>query len=327
VSATVAATRERQFTRRRIPEYLPSLVGVLIVVALTSNANVQFLGGGGWRLVLVYAAPVILLAMAQAPAVISGNGGIDLSGGPTMGLISVVVVGVLVPQGVTSPAAVLTLALAMGMLVGVINGAMIAYVRIPPIIATLATYLIFSGLSVEVLGAPTGVVPSWFSSLVDVTLGLPNVGYVILLVCALWGVLMRSAFGRNLRAVGSNDRAAYTAGVPVARVRLAAYVISGLISGIAALVLIAVLGGADATVGPTYTLKAIAAVALGGLSLSGGRGGMASAVCGATLLFLIQNYLTFIDVSPFVLQMIYGAILVFAVAASGTWTQLRERSR
>jgi ribose transport system permease protein len=310
---------------RRVPYFVPSLVAVVVMIVATGAKNPAFYTGG-WKQVLVYASPLILLAMAQAPVVLAGRGGLDLSIGPAAGLISVLLAGELMPRGISVWWAICIAALVLGALSGTVNGVLSAVIRIPPIIATLATYLVFTGLASQLLSSPTGSIPSWLTWFIDTGGPLPNVTYVILAVGLLWFALCRTAYWRNLRAVGSNDRAAFTAGVPVTTVRLSAYVVAGVVTGIGGLTLTAVLGGADSTVGPTYTLQAIAAVALGGVSLSGGRGGLTGAVCGAALLFLIQNYLTLLEVSSFVLQMIYGVVLIVAVVSNGIWDR-RRRTR
>jgi ribose transport system permease protein len=143
----------------------------------------------------------------------------------------------------------------------------------------------------------------------------------------LWFLLLRTAFWRNLIAVGSNDRAAFTAGVPVTMVRFIAFVLSGAMAGVGGILLTAVLGGADATVGPQYTLIAIAGAAVGGISLSGGRGGLVGAAAGGASLFLIQNILSFVQVSSFVLQIAYGLVLIVAIVFNGGWDYLRLRRR
>jgi ribose transport system permease protein len=310
---------------KSVPYFVPALVAVVAMVVGTGARNPAFYDGG-WKQVLVYASPLILLAMAQTPVVLAGGGGLDLSIGPAAGLISVILAAELIPRGISVWWAIGIVAVLLGALSGAVNGVLSAVIRIPPIIATLATYLVFTGLASQLLSSPTGAIPSWFSWFVETGGPVPNVTYVIVAVGLCWLALCRTAYWRSLRAVGSNDRAAFTAGVPIIQVRFIAYVLTGLMTGVGGLVLTAVLGGADSTVGPTYTLQAIAAVALGGISLAGGRGGLTGAVCGAALLFLIQNYLTLLQVSSFVLQMIYGTALIVAVVSNGIWDK-RRRAR
>ena len=124
---------------------------------------------------------------------------------------------------------------------------------------------------------------------------------------------------------GSDDRTAYTAGIPVTAVRFLAYELTGLFAAVAGLMLTALIGSADPNVGPTYTLIAIAAAALGGVSLAGGRGGLFGAAVGAVDIFLLQSLLTAFNVSTYVLQVAYGAILVAAVVLTAVQDRLSKR--
>lgn len=327
MSTTTTERRSSSSVFNTVPYFVPAAAAVIIMVILTALQNPGFLSGGGWQLVILYASPLVVLAMAQTPALMSGGGGLDLSVGPAAGLTAVVVGGLLIPRGLESLPLIVLCALGLGAVSGCINGTLVALLRVPPIIATLATYLIYGGLATYLLAAPVGFMPesmSWFNS---TTFFVPNVSLIILLVGIVWFLLMRTAYGRNLKAVGSNDRAAYTAGIQVASTRFLSYVLSGVGSGLGGLLLIVVLGGADSTIGPDYTLQAIAAAALGGVSLLGGRGGVLGAAAGGFLIFLIQNYLTFLAVSTFVLQMVFGIVLVAAILVNGGWDYLRTRTR
>jgi ribose transport system permease protein len=141
------------------------------------------------------------------------------------------------------------------------------------------------------------------------------------LIFLFWWLVRQTPYYDQLMAVGSDDRAAYTAGVPVTKVRFIAYVMTGILAACAGLMLTALIGSADPNIGPTYTLIAIAAVALGGVSLAGGRGGLLGAAIGAVDIFLLQSVLTAFNVSTYVLQIAYGVILVAAVIM----TALQER--
>jgi ribose transport system permease protein len=118
-------------------------------------------------------------------------------------------------------------------------------------------------------------------------------------------------------AYGGDERAVYTSGISVNAIRMIAFTIGGAIAGVAGLSISAVLGSADPSVGPSYSLIGIAAAVLGGISLAGGRGGMGRALVGALTIFLLQNLLTFWNVSTFLLQVAYGLVLVAAVAING----------
>lgn len=275
----------------------------------------------GWGLLIGLAAPLIGAAIASAPAILAGRGGLDVSVGPLMGFVNAVIIQVLVLNlGIASPLVIVPAALLIGALVGAANGALATVLRIQPIVGTLGTYLILSGLTLTILPAPVGPAPGWLKALSDTWSVIP-LGLVLL----SWWAVRRSAFHDALMATGSDDRAAYTAGIPVSTVRFLSYVLGGIYAGAAGLMLTALIGSADPNIGPTYTLIAISAAALGGVSLAGGRGGIVGAAIGALDIFLLQNALTFFNVSTYVLQIAYGAILVLAVVLTAVQTRAARK--
>jgi ribose transport system permease protein len=295
---------------------LAALLLLFLGAANIIFTSAQFVPGVIW-LTLGTATPTILAALAVTPSILSGRGGIDLSIGPLMGIINVLLVQYLIgAAGLTNPLVVVAAALALGALGGLLNGVLVSVVRLQPIVATLGTYLMFSGLALWLLPSAGGTVPGWLMDLAGNEVLVP-----LLFAGVGWALLKRTAFYAHLMAIGGEERAAFTSGVPVVTVRVLAYVLGGMLAGVAALSLSAVLGSADPTVGPGFTLSAITAVALGGTSLAGGRGGLTGALVGALDIFLLQNLLTHFNISIFALQMIYGGILVLAVmsnAAGGT---------
>ena len=211
-------------------------------------------------------------------------------------------------------------ALLLGAAVGAANGFMATVLRIQPIVATLGTYLILAGVTLTILPAPVGPAPAWLKAMAGPISIVP-----LAAIFLLWWLVRRTPYYDQLMAVGSDDRAAYTAGVPVTTVRFIAYVMTGVLAGIAGLMLTALIGSADPNIGPTYTLIAIAAVALGGVSLAGGKGGLVGAAIGAIDIFLLQSLLTAFNVSTYVLQVAYGAILVAAVILTAFQDRLATR--
>ncbi|MBZ9853193.1 ABC transporter permease [Mesorhizobium sp. CA13] len=290
------------------------LIVLLVVNLMLSPARFQ---PGSWGALVGLAAPLIGAAIASTPVILAGRGGIDISVGPLMGFVNAIVIQVLfLRAGISSPLVLVPAALLIGALVGAANGFLATIVRIQPIVATLGTYLILTGVTLTILPAPIGPAPGWLKALAGPFSLLP-----LALMLLFWWLVRRSPYYDQLMAVGSDDRAAYTAGVDVTLVRFIAYVMTGILAGCAGLMLTALIGSADPNIGPTYTLIAIAAVALGGVSLAGGRGGVAGAAIGAVDIFLLQSVLTTFNVSTFVLQIAYGAILVLAVML----TALQER--
>jgi ribose transport system permease protein len=269
------------------------------------------------------AAPLMAAALASTPVILGGRGGIDISVGPLMGFLNAVIVTQLIGSyDLQSPAILIPAAILIGATVGAINGALATLVRIQPIVATLGTYLILTGLTVTLVPAPTGTIPDWLRLFSQSLSILPLAG-----IALVWWAMRRAPYYDLLMATGSDDRAAYTAGVNIALVRWLSYVLTGAFAGIASLSLTALIGSADPGIGPTYTLLAISAVALGGVNLAGGRGGLINAAIGAADIFLLQTAITYFNISTFILQIIYGAVLVLAVAIMAIQERWLQRRR
>jgi ribose transport system permease protein len=196
---------------------------------------------------------------------------------------------------------------------------------LPPIIATLGAYLFYSGIAAQLLPTPGGTVPGWVIQLAGGFGPIPGTLFVFAGVAVAWILLSRTAYLRNLLMLGGDDRAAYASGVNVGVIRLIAYSLSGLLAALAGLMLVGSLQSADATVGPTFTISSIAAVALGGISLAGGRGGLLGAAIGGGSFYLIQNLLTVASVSVFQLDIADGALLIVALALSAQIEFMRRR--
>jgi ribose transport system permease protein len=293
---------------------------VLLVILLATNLvlNPARFQPSAWGTLIGLAAPLLGAALASAPVILGGRGGIDISVGPLMGFINAIVIqGLFLSSGISSPLLIVPAALLIGAAIGAINGFMATVIRIQPIVATLSTYLVLTGLTLTILPAPVGPAPEWLKAMSGTYSILP-----LSVMVLAWWLIRRLPYYDQLMAIGSDDRAAYTAGVDVTKVRLIAYVITGLFAAIAGLMLTALIGSADPNIGQNYTLIAIAAVALGGVSLAGGRGGLVGAAIGAVDIFLLQSVLTSFNVSTYVLQIAYGAILVAAVVL----TAVQERA-
>jgi ribose transport system permease protein len=298
---------------------------VLLVILLVVNIvlNPARFAPASWGTLIGLAAPLVCAALASTPVILGGRGGIDISIGPLMGFVNAILVAVLIGRmGMESPFIVIPAAILMGGAVGLFNGFLAAIVRIQPIVATLGTYLILFGLTVTIVPAPTGSIPDWLRLFSQTLSFVPP-----LIILAAWWGIRQLPYYDQLMATGSDDRAAFTAGVDVTAVRLLSYMISGAFGGVAALSLGALIGSADPGVGPNYTLLAISATALGGVSLAGGRGGLAGAAIGAIDIFLLQSALTFFNVSTFVLQVAYGVILVLAVSSTAIQERLVARRK
>jgi len=289
---------------------LAMALGLLIanVVARSSFATLS-----SWPATLATFAPFALAAMASTPAIISGGGGIDISIGPLLNLVNIVIVAVLIPHGLGSPWVAIPIALALGAAVGAVNGVLVTVFRYQSVLATLCTLFVLEGVSLKVVPQPTSGSAAWLTHL-GAKIG-PVPGALILIAAPLlvWIGLGRTAYLRSLFSVGGDDTASFSAGVNVTAVRILAFTIGGTFAGIAGIALAAVTQTADATQALQYTLPALAAVAIGGTSLLGGRGSLLGSVAGAAIMFLIQTLLDSLTVSDLWLQVVYGALLLLAI--------------
>jgi erythritol transport system permease protein len=269
------------------------------------------------------------------------NGGIDLSVGSTLGF-SGVVAGFFM-QGVTlkflgvvlypSVWVVVVLAVALGGFVGLVNGVLIARFKVPAFVATLGVMyvvrglalLMTNGLTYNNLGGQadrgnTGFNWLGFNRLLDVPIGV-----LVMIVIAVAGsiVLNRTAFGRWLYASGGNERAAELSGVPVKRVQVAVYVLSGMCAAVAGLILDSQLTSAGPTAGTSYELTAIAAVVVGGAALTGGRGNIRGTLLGAFVIGFLSDGLVIIGISSYWQTVFTGGVIVLAVLLNAV--QYRRR--
>ncbi len=290
-------------------ESRPALLLLAVLLVLASAIGAVPMTPASWGVQLGMAAPLLCAAASVMPAMLGGGGGIDVSIGPIIGFVNAILVGVLAVQlGLASAWVLVPAALLLGAALGAVNGLLATVLRVQPIIATLGTYLVLSGLTVTIVPAPLGGAPAWLRGLASGWAVLPMAALI-----AAWAALLRTPFYAHLMATGSDARAAFSAGVPVGVVRFLSYAVGGAFAGLAGLMETALIGSADATIGPRLTLVAISAAALGGVGLAGGQGGLLAALLGGADIFLLQTTLTAFDVSTFVLQTAYGLILVASV--------------
>lgn len=242
------------------------------------------------------------------------TGGIDLSVGSILGLSGVVASGVLQSTGNTG-LAVLT-ALAIGIVCGAVNGFFISHCEIPPFIATLGMMTLLRGcVLIFTKGAPIPVKADIYKFLgkgMILSIPVPVIILILLYLLAHY-VLTQTSFGRSVYAFGGNREAARLSGISVKRTEWMVYIINGLLSGVAAVILTARLGSAQSTSGQGIEMDAIAAVILGGTSLSGGTGFVLPTVIGAMIMGIIDNILTLMNVNPHATYIVKGAVVLIAV--------------
>lgn len=303
---SAAASRRPPLWKRYSFAFSLLLCTVLLVVNLTVQPDF------GWVQKLAAFAPLALAAMASTPAVISGRGGLDVSISPLMIFVSVFYAAWIIPVGLDGPLGII-LALAVGAALGAVNGVLIVYLRLQPVVVTLSMYFVITGLSLLIAPVPLGIGDSWIARLSGQLGPVPGGLVMIVLPLLLWAGFTRTVFGRQLYAVGSNDATALSSGLNVGGIRIGAYAMGGCIAAVGSFALLALVRTADPSQSTSYTLMAIAAVALGGTSLLGGRGGLIGSLLGAACIFLLQSLITTMQISQTWLNVFYGGLLLVAV--------------
>ncbi|MDR8397109.1 ABC transporter permease [Paraburkholderia sp. USG1] len=254
-----------------------------------------------------------LVAVGQTIVVLAG--GIDISIGSIMALCNSVT-SELVQGSPVQVAAGIAAVLAIGALCGLVNGMIIVFGRIQPIVATLGTSAAYTGVALLVRPAPggsvseglsdalTGAFADWFPT---------SLLYLLVLVLLFWLPVKRSLTGRAILAVGSAEASAFMSGLPVARAKVAAYTLAGIFAATGGLFLALQTLSGDATTGMPYTLNSVAAVVLGGTALSGGSGSVLASIAGAFILRTIGSLMFFLGVPPSAQPLFDGLVLVGAV--------------
>ncbi|MBN9187499.1 ABC transporter permease [Microbacterium sp.] len=323
-SPTTTRTRPRlgirDFLRRN--SYVVALI--LAIVLLVANLMVQ--SDFGWVQQFATFAPLAIAAMASTPAILSGRGGFDLSISPLMTLCSCVFIVFLIPNGLGDPLTAIPIVLLIGAAVGGVNGLLIVFLRVPPMVVTLAMYFVLIGVNLKLIPTPQSVTGTWVSYLAGTVGPIPGGLVTIAVVVVIWVALGFIPYRRLLYAVGSDDAAAFSSGVNVSAIRVVAYVLGGLFAAIGSFALVGLVSSADASQSSAYTLIAVAAVALGGTSLVGGRGGVIGSLIGAAVIYLLQSLLSGLQVSPTWLQFIYGVMLVLSVVIGALLTLKKKES-
>jgi ribose transport system permease protein len=263
--------------------------------------------------------------LAAGSSLVIFGGGIDLSVGSVLALGAAMAAGAM-RAGYPVPVAAAA-ALASGALLGSVNGILVSALRMPPFIATLGMMGIARGLTYVYLGgAPIFGFPESFRSLAEGRmLGIPAPVVVMAGVFAACHVLLtRTAFGRSVYAMGGNEEAARLAGIPVARRKTAVYSLCGMAAGLAGLVLAARLDSAEPQAADGYELDAIAAVVMGGASLSGGEGTVGGSLIGALIMGVVRNGLNLLNVSAYWQKVAIGSIILVAVLVDVARRRNRE---
>ena len=288
------------------------LIIVIVLMVILSFATKNFFTANNLRNLVRQTSVNGIIALGMTFVIISG--GIDLSVGSVVGVSSIVISKLLVSEMGILPA--LLIALVVSTALGMLNGWIIHYGKVPPFIATLGMMQAARGIVMLLSNARmiAGLPKAFTGFAQKVIIGFPSLFFVWLLVILVTYILTtKTIFGRNIFAYGSNIEAARLSGINTAKVTLSVYAISGLLSGIAGILSTSRLGNGIPTGGQGYEMDAIASAVVGGASLSGGSGTILGTVLGALLISLIQNGGNLLGINAFILQIIVGVLIVASV--------------
>ena len=289
----------------------------LLIFALIRSPIIISQSGIGSAIMLT--APLILTTYALTFIVMAGRGGVDLSIGPFMGFINVSSIQLYAAGYLQTPVGWFIYAFAMGILWQFFYAIIVCFVRVSPIIVSLAGYLAFAGINIVILPRPGGIAPDWLIPWGEGFTIFNEIFLLMILATILFYIITHTAFWGHLKLMGSDERAAFTSGVKINWVRIVAHMIAGIFAALSAICFTALVGSGDPLQGTKYTLLGITALVLGGASLAGGRGGAFGAILGALNLYLINYILVtfkFERLQSFVSDLSYGAVLVIALLVS-----------
>ncbi|MFJ4952347.1 substrate-binding domain-containing protein [Streptomyces sp. NPDC088760] len=289
-----------------------ALTALIVLVVALSALSGDFLTTDNLLNIGVQAAVTAILAFGVTFVIVSA--GIDLSVGSVAALSATVLAWSATSHGVPVVLAVL-MAVATGVVAGLVNGFLIAYGKLPPFIATLAMLSVGRGLALVISQGSPIAFPDSVSHLGDTLGGWLPVPVLVMVVMGLFAafVLGRTYIGRSMYAIGGNEEAARLSGLRVHRQKLAIYALSGVFAAVAGVVLAARLSSAQPQAADGYELDAIAAVVIGGASLAGGTGKASGTLIGALILAVLRNGLNLLSVSAFWQQVVIGVVIALAV--------------
>jgi erythritol transport system permease protein len=308
-----------------------ALIALVIIIAIFAVLSDNYLTAGNLTTITKQVAFNAIIALGMLLVIL--NGGIDLSVGSTVGLTGAVAGNLFrgldlpLTEAIMFPSVwvIVVISVAVGMLVGWVNGLLIARLNLAPFIVTLGMLYVARGLTEvllngqnitnELRGQEAVGNTGFFGIFASRPLGLPLSAWVMIIFAIIFSiVLTRTPFGRWLYATGSNERAAQLSGVPVKKVQTWIYVLAGLCAGVVGILQVANISSSTADLGQFYELNAIAAVVIGGAALSGGRGTVRGTIIGAFVIGFLANGLVIVGVSPFWQKVITGAVIILAVA-------------
>jgi ribose/xylose/arabinose/galactoside ABC-type transport system permease subunit len=309
-----AAGRRPWYRRLAEPGVLVWVILAALIVFCVAASPLFLQAENLGNVFLVQPIGLGLASLGQAIVVIAG--GIDLSVGSVVSLLSSLAAGLYRAQPGIHPALMALLLIGLGALAGAVNGGIVVGLRVPPFMATLATMSLFQGAVLFYAPRTIGGVPASYRFISDGHVaGVPfSIILFIVVMAACMYLMRRNRLGRHIYAVGSDPFVSQISGIPVRRVRFLAYLICGILVGIAAMFMTARFGGGGPKVGVGYELDSITAVVIGGVSLAGGAGSMLSTFAGVLIIGVFYNIMNLLSVNAYFQIVLKGVVLIIAVS-------------
>ena len=309
--ASSQEAKRRRKMRGRIPPVYVTIALLLVVGLIFYLGNQNFITLYNFNTIISFGAILLIAALGQMAVILVG--GIDLSVGGTVSLISVMFI-LLIPQigYLAYPVCIL-----VGVLIGYVNGNILTRIRIPSFIATLGTGGIVTSLAYLVCPRPVNAPPAIYGFLDIINGSLFKVSNVLFLGLAVfllfYAILRFTGTGRAMFYVGSNIKMSWMSGVNIVKTRNFAFLLSGLTAAIVGITISSIRFGGDPVVGSAYVLNSIAAVVVGGTALTGGTGGVINVLFGALFMSMLDNGMTVVGINQYFQQAILGAMVIISV--------------
>jgi ribose transport system permease protein/putative xylitol transport system permease protein len=309
----LAARRQRAWGGG-FPRWLVPYIALVVLVGYFTLKTSEFLTVSNVLVMMQQASILMVIALGATLVVVAGS--VDLSVGAVATLVGVFAAQ-LAQDGHTTLVWLLVLA---GAACGLINGVLVAYVKLPSFLVTLGTLFIFGGIAAKITGGYTITLdyPKLDQAVNSTALwGIPNgVLWALVAMAVTTFLAYRTVFGRRVYAIGGNENVAKLSGQPVARTKVAMFVYSGLLAAFGGLMLTARGGGSSPQMGDSFLLTAIAAIVMGGTSLSGGTGGPARTILGVATIAVLTNGLVLTGVDPYYQNIVLGLVIIGAVVVT-----------
>lgn len=314
-----------------------TVILLILMVAAVASLSGNFFEAYTIRSNIISWTPLILLAMGQSFVIIGG--GLDLSNGPAMSLVLCTLTAVMKADSDITGVKALLIGLLVALGIGLVNGFVVGYLRVPALIATFATSYIWLGAALLVMPTPGGECVNWvrvfydFQSVEAMPEGLKQFGAVvpsglilIVLGIIVWLVLSKKKFGRYLYAVGSDRDIAFQSGINSAKIQLLMYVLNALFIYVCALFYAAQNQAGSARIGDPLTLQSVAAVVVGGVALSGGTGKAYMAAIGAVIMSLVNRLIYILELPAEYQVLVSGVIIIVAITVSTIYEALNAKA-